>query len=57
MARVELTPVAAADFEKPPTALKARVRDVVVRLAQWPAVSGAKPLRHELPGRPPDPDR
>jgi mRNA-degrading endonuclease RelE of RelBE toxin-antitoxin system len=50
MAQVELTPEAADDFRRLPTAIKARVRDVIVRLPEWPDVSGAKPLRHTLKG-------
>ena len=50
MAEVQFTPEAADDFRRLPTAIKARVRDVVVRLAHWPDVSGAKPLRHDMKG-------
>jgi mRNA interferase RelE/StbE len=50
MPQVQLTPAAAADFQRLPTAIKARVRDVIARLTQWPNVSGAKPLRHDLKG-------
>ena len=33
-----------------PSPIQKRVRDVFARLADWPAVSGAKPLRRELKG-------
>lgn len=33
-----------------PLPIQGRVHDVLVRLAGWPAVSGAKPLRGELKG-------
>ncbi len=36
------------DLQKP---IKSRVIDLIVRLAEWPAVSGAKPLRGNLAGR------
>jgi mRNA interferase RelE/StbE len=35
-------------FEKLPRAIKVRVAEVYERLRKWPAVSGAKPLRHDL---------
>ena len=50
VADVQFTPEAAEDFDRLPTAMKARVRDVIVRLARWPNVSGAKALRHRLKG-------
>lgn len=37
-----------ADLPKP---IKARVIELIVRLADWPEVSGAKPLRGNLAGR------
>ena len=49
--QVELTPGAAAELEKLPAVIQARVWTVIRRLAGWPAVSGAKPLRHGLVGR------
>lgn len=48
---VELTPQAAAELEALPNVIHARVRDVLARLRNWPAVSGAKPLRGRLTGR------
>jgi mRNA interferase RelE/StbE len=50
MAQVQLTPQAADDVQKLPTYIKSRVRDVIARLADWPNVSGAKPMRGELKG-------
>jgi len=50
MAEVQLTPEAAEQFDRLPAAIKSRVRDIITRLADWPHVSGAKPLRHELKG-------
>jgi mRNA interferase RelE/StbE len=50
MLDVELTPDASKDFQALPTAIKSRVKDVIVRLAEWPDVSGAKPMRRELKG-------
>jgi len=47
---VQLTPEAAEDFDRLPAAMKPRVRDVIARLAQWPNVSGAKPLQYDLKG-------
>ena len=48
---VELTPQAAMEVEALPNIIHARVRDVLARLRNWPAVSGAKPLRGRLAGR------
>jgi mRNA interferase RelE/StbE len=39
-----------ADFDGLPATLKARVIRVLERLAQWPDVSGAKPLKREWAG-------
>jgi mRNA-degrading endonuclease RelE of RelBE toxin-antitoxin system len=50
MPEVQLTHEASADFLRLPTAIKSRVKDVIVRLAEWPDVSGAKPMRRELKG-------
>jgi mRNA interferase RelE/StbE len=35
-------------FESLPRTIKARVLEIYERLQKWPAVSGAKPLRHGL---------
>lgn len=50
MPEVLITPGAQAEFERLPLGMKGRVRDVFLRLAHWPEVSGAKPLQHELRG-------
>lgn len=50
MPDVQLSPDATSDFDALPPAMKSRVRDVIARLGQWPEVSGAKPLRHNLKG-------
>jgi mRNA interferase RelE/StbE len=39
-----------ADFDALPATIKARVIRVLERLAQWPQVSGAKPLKREWAG-------
>jgi mRNA-degrading endonuclease RelE of RelBE toxin-antitoxin system len=46
-----LTPTAAAELEQLPAVIQVRVSTVIRRLRDWPAVSGAKPLRHGLAGR------
>lgn len=48
---VLITPNAQGQFERLPTAIKLRVRDVFTRLSRWPVVSGAKPLTGDLVGR------
>jgi mRNA-degrading endonuclease RelE of RelBE toxin-antitoxin system len=50
MAVVVLTPAAAKQVDALPRPIRARVLRLVVRLASWPNVSGAKPLRGELAG-------
>ncbi|MCC6581445.1 MAG: type II toxin-antitoxin system RelE/ParE family toxin [Phycisphaeraceae bacterium] len=50
MAEVKLTRQAMDDLEQLPLVIHGRVIKVLERLAQWPAVSGAKPLRHGLAG-------
>lgn len=45
---VELTPEAARQFDKLTKSAKLAVYRVLVRLQEWPKVSGAKPLRHGL---------
>lgn len=50
MAKVELTPEAVENAAGLPKAIKKRLRKVLQRLAKWPAVSGAKPLKGELAG-------
>jgi mRNA-degrading endonuclease RelE of RelBE toxin-antitoxin system len=51
MASVVYTAAAARQFEALPLPIKQRVEKIVVRLAGWPAFSGAKPLRGELAGQ------
>lgn len=51
MAAVRVTPEAQAQFIALPTAIKGRVLTVFARLALWPEVSGAKPLRGALTGQ------
>jgi mRNA-degrading endonuclease RelE of RelBE toxin-antitoxin system len=48
--KVELTPTAAAELERLPNVVHARVFNILIRLADWPNVSGAKPLRGKLAG-------
>jgi mRNA interferase RelE/StbE len=50
MFHVELTPEAVEQAAALPTAIKKRLRNVLQRLAKWPVVSGAKPLRGRLSG-------
>lgn len=33
-----------------PRPIQQRMREIIARLQKWPAVSGAKPLRHNLKG-------
>ena len=51
MAIVDVTPEAAAQLERLDNPIHARVLKLLVRLEQWPDVSGAKPLRGELAGQ------
>ncbi len=51
MSEVRITRGAQAQFAALPTAIKARVLVVFERLAAWPDVSGAKPLRGALAGQ------
>lgn len=50
MVVVRLATDAQEDFQSLPLTMQVRVRDVFVRLTQWPNVSGAKPLRREWAG-------
>jgi len=50
VARVSLTPSAAREYEGLPRAIRGRVLAIFERLARWPEVSGAKPLRGDLAG-------
>ena len=51
MAAVVLTPAAAERLERLSNPIHARVLKLLVKLEQWPALSGAEPLRGELAGR------
>jgi mRNA-degrading endonuclease RelE of RelBE toxin-antitoxin system len=51
MATVLVTPEALKQADKLPRMIYGRVLGVVQRLAKWPDVSGAKPLRRGLAGR------
>ena len=51
MATVLITAEAREQFESLPERIKERMRGVFERLAKWPQVSGAKPLRGELAGQ------
>lgn len=48
--RVVLVDEAKVDFQRLPVTIQARVTLVLERLASWPAVSGAKPMRGDLKG-------
>ncbi len=48
---VIVTPEALKQADKLPRMIHGRVVRIVQRLAHWPEVSGAKPLRHELARR------
>ena len=50
MADVLLSPKAQEDFDDLPSVIKERMRKLFRRLADWPAVSGAKPLSGDLIG-------
>ena len=50
MPEVQLTPSAAREFAQLPISVQARVVALFERLARWPVVSGAKPLRTALRG-------
>jgi len=50
MATVTVTDAATRQIEALPLPIQGTVRRIVARLADWPAVSGAKPLRGDLVG-------
>jgi mRNA interferase RelE/StbE len=50
MAKVILTPAAQSEFAVLPRPIQVRVAGIIQRLANWPNVSGAKPLRGPLKG-------
>ncbi len=51
MANVTITPEALRQAERLPVVIRTRLRRLVLRLANWPEVSGAKPLSGRLAGR------
>jgi mRNA-degrading endonuclease RelE of RelBE toxin-antitoxin system len=51
MAKVMMTREAAQGLEDLPLVIHSRVLSLLERLANWPAVSGAKPLTGPLAGR------
>jgi mRNA-degrading endonuclease RelE of RelBE toxin-antitoxin system len=48
--RVVFSEAAAREFGSLPSTVKQRVVNVIKRLAHWPEVSGAKPMRGTLAG-------
>ena len=50
MATVVVTSDAQEQLSELPLVVQTRVEKVFLRLARWPAVSGAKPLRGDLSG-------
>jgi mRNA-degrading endonuclease RelE of RelBE toxin-antitoxin system len=51
MATVTITAEALKQADRLPASVQARLRRVVLRLADWPNVSGVKPLSGRLAGR------
>ena len=51
MVRVALTPAAADGLEQLSNPIHGRILKLLVKLEEWPAVSGAKPLSGDLSGR------
>jgi mRNA-degrading endonuclease RelE of RelBE toxin-antitoxin system len=51
MAQVLMTNAAREEFDGLPLSIRARVAEVFDRLANWPEVSGAKPLSGNLAGQ------
>jgi len=49
-ARVEMAPEALMQLQSLNEPLHSRVLTILKKLENWPAVSGAKPLRHALAG-------
>jgi len=48
--QVGLTTEAAEQYDRLPRRIQSRIDNVILRLAQWPKVSGAKPLVGRLAG-------
>ena len=51
MATVLITPEARQQFDALPLTIRVRVQRILERLADWPDVSGARPLRGLLAGQ------
>jgi mRNA-degrading endonuclease RelE of RelBE toxin-antitoxin system len=51
MAIVTITPEALRQAERLPASIRSRLRRLVLKLENWPAISGAKPLSGKLTGR------
>jgi mRNA-degrading endonuclease RelE of RelBE toxin-antitoxin system len=51
MVNVRFSPEARQQYVRLPKTIKARVFRLAERLKQWPAVSGVKPLQHDLAGK------
>jgi mRNA-degrading endonuclease RelE of RelBE toxin-antitoxin system len=51
VAKVYVTDEATTGAARLPRPIQLRVLRIIDRLQRWPAVSGAKPLRHGLAGR------
>jgi mRNA-degrading endonuclease RelE of RelBE toxin-antitoxin system len=51
MATVTITPEALRQAERLPATIRSRLRRLAIKLKNWPAVSGAKPLSGKLAGR------
>ena len=49
--RVVVTALANRQFDELPTHVKDRMRRIFARLARWPDISGARPLRGPLVGQ------
>ena len=50
MVTVQITAAAQEQYQRLPKLIRVRMERVFVRLEQWPAVSGAKPLTGNLAG-------
>lgn len=51
MAVVTITPEALRQAERLPASIQGRIREITLRLAKWPEVSGVKSLSGNLAGR------
>ena len=51
MATVTITPEALRQAERLPATIRGRLRRLTLKLENWPAVSGAKPLSGRLAGK------